>query len=64
MADIGKDEEAPAKGEESPVGSPLGRSSPTQGGGTANVLFCDGHIEILGPDALNESSPLWGARGR
>lgn len=33
-------------------------------GGTANVLFCDGHIEILGPDALNESSPLWGARGR
>jgi prepilin-type processing-associated H-X9-DG protein/prepilin-type N-terminal cleavage/methylation domain-containing protein len=33
-------------------------------GGAANVLFCDGHIETLGPDALNELSPLWGGRGR
>jgi len=28
--------------------------------GMANVLFCDGHIETLGPDALAETSPLWG----
>jgi len=30
--------------------------------GMANVLFCDGHIELLGPDALHEFSPLWGIR--
>jgi len=28
--------------------------------GMANVLFCDGHIETLGPDALTETSQLWG----
>ena len=26
----------------------------------ANVLFCDGHIETLGADALSEKSDLWG----
>ena len=26
----------------------------------ANVLFCDGHIETLGADALAEKSDLWG----
>ncbi|MBE3069948.1 MAG: type II secretion system protein [Planctomycetes bacterium] len=25
----------------------------------ANVLFCDGHIEALGPDELRATSPLW-----
>jgi len=28
-------------------------------GGMANVLFCDGHIDTLGPADLVETSPLW-----
>lgn len=27
--------------------------------GKANVLFCDGHIELLGPEQLWETEPLW-----
>ncbi|MCX5685045.1 MAG: hypothetical protein NT049_15380, partial [Planctomycetota bacterium] len=29
--------------------------------GKANVLFCDGHIELLSADDLIETSTLWGA---
>jgi prepilin-type N-terminal cleavage/methylation domain-containing protein/prepilin-type processing-associated H-X9-DG protein len=34
--------------------------------GMANVLFCDGHIESLGPEDLEETEPRWyfGASGR
>jgi len=32
--------------------------------GEANVLFCDGHIESLDANALNELSPLWKYTGR
>jgi len=32
--------------------------------GKANVLFCDGHIESLGPDELEESGPGWRYQGR
>lgn len=32
--------------------------------GKANVLFCDGHIESLGPNELEESAPRWTYRGR
>jgi len=28
-------------------------------GGQANVLFCDGHVELLGPDDLNERDFRW-----
>jgi prepilin-type processing-associated H-X9-DG protein len=27
--------------------------------GMANVLFCDGHVESLGPEDLHETNPLW-----
>ena len=27
--------------------------------GAANVLFCDGHVELLGPEDLYETCPLW-----
>jgi prepilin-type processing-associated H-X9-DG protein len=27
--------------------------------GMANVLFCDGHIEALGPEDLSATNPLW-----
>jgi prepilin-type processing-associated H-X9-DG protein/prepilin-type N-terminal cleavage/methylation domain-containing protein len=27
--------------------------------GQANMLFCDGHVESLGPDELYETNPLW-----
>ena len=33
-------------------------------GGRANVLFCDGHIELLGPDDMGETSPFWRYSGR
>jgi len=29
--------------------------------GMANVLFCDGHIELLRPEDLWETTPLWGS---
>jgi prepilin-type processing-associated H-X9-DG protein len=32
--------------------------------GKANVLFCDGHIESLGPEDLGVSSPAWRYQGR
>jgi prepilin-type N-terminal cleavage/methylation domain-containing protein/prepilin-type processing-associated H-X9-DG protein len=32
--------------------------------GRANVLFCDGHIEALGPEDLHYSNPLWAYQGR
>ncbi len=32
--------------------------------GKANVLFCDGHIESLGPDELRQNGPGWSYRGR
>jgi prepilin-type processing-associated H-X9-DG protein len=32
--------------------------------GTANVLFCDGHIESLGPEDLEYTNPRWTYRGR
>ena len=32
--------------------------------GRANVLFCDGHIEALGPEDLSVTSPLWRHQGR
>jgi prepilin-type N-terminal cleavage/methylation domain-containing protein/prepilin-type processing-associated H-X9-DG protein len=32
--------------------------------GRANVLFMDGHIESLGPEDLEYSSPLWRNQGR
>jgi prepilin-type processing-associated H-X9-DG protein/prepilin-type N-terminal cleavage/methylation domain-containing protein len=32
--------------------------------GQANVLFCDGHVETLGPEDLRETSPLWRYTGR
>ncbi|MBE3123464.1 MAG: hypothetical protein IMZ65_01530 [Planctomycetes bacterium] len=28
-------------------------------GGEANVLFCDGHVETLTPDNLQEKAPMW-----
>jgi len=31
--------------------------------GKANVLFCDGHIEALGPEELYYNSPLWYRQG-
>jgi prepilin-type N-terminal cleavage/methylation domain-containing protein/prepilin-type processing-associated H-X9-DG protein len=32
--------------------------------GKANVLFCDGHIESLGPEDLGATNPLWRFAGR
>jgi len=32
--------------------------------GRANVLFCDGHIESLGPEDLRPSRGLWSGQGR
>jgi prepilin-type processing-associated H-X9-DG protein/prepilin-type N-terminal cleavage/methylation domain-containing protein len=32
--------------------------------GRANVLFCDGHIESLGPEDLRPSRALWSGQGR
>jgi len=32
--------------------------------GKANVLFCDGHVEALGPEDLGASNPLWRSTGR
>jgi len=32
--------------------------------GRANVLFCDGHIEALGPEDLSVTNPLWRHQGR
>jgi len=33
-------------------------------GARANVVFCDGHMETLGPEDLVETSPLWRYGGR
>ena len=32
--------------------------------GQANVLFCDGHVESLGPGDLRPSGAMWSGRGR
>jgi prepilin-type processing-associated H-X9-DG protein/prepilin-type N-terminal cleavage/methylation domain-containing protein len=32
--------------------------------GKANVLYCDGHVDILAADELNELAPLWRYSGR
>ena len=32
--------------------------------GKANVLFCDGHIESLGPEELDYNDPRWTYKGR
>ena len=32
--------------------------------GKANVLFCDGHIESLGPEELEQTDPRWTYQGR
>ena len=33
-------------------------------GGRANVLFCDGHVDALGPEELEETNPRWRYSGR
>jgi len=46
------------------TGEDWGEYQALRHGGRANVLFCDGHIESLGPEDLRPSRTLWSGQGR